>query len=79
LGLNPATMTLMTSSSGPGVGMGTSWIEVCNSGLGLTITSFIFALLRGFWFLKEMLLIVIMCYWTVWLFPSIKRAMDEGG
>jgi hypothetical protein len=41
LGFEPATMTLMTTSSSPGSGIGTSWIEVWSSGIGWTITSFI--------------------------------------
>lgn len=39
-GFDPATITLITSSSGPGSGIGTSWIVLCSSGVGWTITSF---------------------------------------
>ena len=43
LGLVPATMTLTTSSLGPGDGMGTSWMVVWRVGVGWTITSFMSA------------------------------------
>ena len=41
LTLDPATTTLITNSSGPGVGIGTSCISVVNIGKGWTISSFI--------------------------------------